>query len=144
MVGPGGPPEILGVVTRKASRTTDWLAPVLADLVCVGVFALAGRSSHESGSSGWVVVAIMWPFALSVVAAHAIVLRSGRPARRVWPEGVAVLAVTYVLGMVLRVASGRGIAAGFLVVALVFLALTMLGWRTVRWLVTRRRTSRAR
>jgi hypothetical protein len=35
--------------------------------------------------------------------------------------------------------SGRGIAVGFLVVAAVFLALTMLGWRAILRLVSRRR-----
>jgi hypothetical protein len=130
------PPAILGAVTTIAARrTTGWLLPVLADLVCVLVFAAAGKSSHEAGDSEWVVLAIVWPYALSVVLAHAGLLLRGRHTRRVWPEGAVVLAVTYVLGMVLRLLSGRGIAGGFLVVAVVFLALTMLGWRTVLRLV---------
>jgi len=58
---------------------------------------------------------------------------------RLWPEGGVVLAVTYVLGMILRVLSGRGIAGGFLVVAALFLALTLLGWRGVVRLAARRR-----
>jgi FtsH-binding integral membrane protein len=112
---------------------------VVADLVCVLVFAIAGKTSHEASTSDWVVLAIVWPYALSVVLAHAGLLLRGRPTRRIWPEGVVVLSVTYVLGMVLRVVSGRGIAGGFLVVAVVFLALTMLGWRTILLLAARRR-----
>jgi len=46
--------------------------------------------------------------------------------------------VTYVLGMALRAASGRGLAVGFLIVAAIFLAATMLGWRGVVSLVTRK------
>ena len=52
---------------------------------------------------------------------------------------MAVLAITYVLGMLLRALSGRGMAPGFLVVAVLFLAITMLGWRAVAHLVARRR-----
>ncbi len=107
------------------------LLSLLADLACVLVFAVAGKSSHEASSSEWVVLAIVWPFALSVAFAHAGLLVRGLQTHRVWPEGVTVLVVTYVLGMLLRVLSGRGIAVGFLVVAAVFLTLTMLGWRAV-------------
>ena len=111
--------------------------------MCVLVFATAGKSTHESSTSEWVVLAIVWPFALSVVLVHAGLLLPRRPTARTWPEGVLVLAVTYVLGMVLRLVSGRGIAGGFLVVALVFLALTMLGWRAVLRLTSRRQAARA-
>lgn len=130
-------------MTRNAPQPTGrWLPAVVADLVCVLVFAFAGKTSHEASASDWVVAAIAWPYALSVVLAHAGLLLRGRQPRRIWPEGVVVLAVTYLLGMVLRVLSGRGIAVGFLVVAVLFLALTMLGWRCVVQLVLRRRTSR--
>ena len=113
---------------------------MVADLVCVLVFAVAGKGSHEAGASPWVVLAIVWPFAVGVVAAHlGLLVRGGSPVR-LRPEGIVVLAVTYVLGMVLRVVSGRGIAVGFLVVAAVFLALTMLGWRAVVRVVAQRGT----
>ena len=127
--------------TRPAGRTPlPWLLPLLADLVCVLVFAAAGKGSHEAGKSEWVVLAIVWPFAVGVLAAHAALVARGRSARPVVPAGVAVLATTYVLGMVLRVVSGRGIAVGFLVVAAIFLAVTLLGWRALAGLVARRRT----
>lgn len=105
------------------------LLPLAADLVCVLVFAFAGKGSHEPGDSDWVVLAIVWPFALSAGLAHAGLISQGRQALRTWPEGVTVLAVTYALGMTLRAISGRGLAPGFLVVAGIFLAVTMLGWR---------------
>jgi FtsH-binding integral membrane protein len=111
--------------------------------VCVLVFAIAGKNSHEASSPDWVILAIMWPFAVAVMVGHAGVLMRQRRARRTWPEGVVVLSATYLLGMLLRVISGRGIAAGFLVVAVLFLALTMLGWRALLRLAMNRRTSRA-
>ena len=105
-------------------------------------FAVAGKGSHEAGASQWVVLAIVWPFAVGVVVAHLGLLSRGGSPARVRPEGIVVLAVTYVLGMVLRVVSGRGIAVGFLVVAAIFLALTMLGWRAVLRIVAQRRGQR--
>jgi DUF3054 family protein len=127
-------------VTKPPGSIAARVWPVLADLLCVLVFAAAGKSSHEAGDSEWVVLAIVWPFALAVAVAHAgLFVRRWQPPR-VWPEGVVVLAVTYVLGMALRVLSGRGIAGGFLVVSALFLALTMLGWRAIVSLVRRRRS----
>ena len=91
-------PAILAVVTTKAPRpAASWLLPAVADLVCVLVFAAAGKGSHEAGESEWVVLAIAWPYALSVVLAHAGLLLRGRRTSRVWPEGAVVLAVTYPL-----------------------------------------------
>jgi Protein of unknown function (DUF3054) len=118
--------------------TTRWLWPLVADLACVLALALGGKSSHEASDSDWVVLVIVWPFALAVGLAHVVLARRGRPAAPLWPEGVLVLAVTYGLGMLLRGLSGRGLAPGFLVVAAVFLAVTMLGWRVVVGLVGRR------
>lgn len=86
-----------------------------------------------------VVLAIGWPFVLAAGLAHLVLALQRRRTGRVWPEGATVLAVTYPLGMILRVTSGRGLAAGFLVVAAVFLAVTMLGWRAVTLVATRRR-----
>lgn len=128
------------VVTSTGLRPTRrWLGPVVADLVCVLALAIGGKNSHEAGDSDWVVLVIVWPFALAAAAAHVWLVARGRRASRVWPEGELVLAVTYVLGMVLRAISGRGMAPGFLVVAALFLTVTMLGWRVVALLLTRRR-----
>ncbi len=107
------------------------MLPLLADLACTVAFAFGGKTSHEAGESDWVVLAIVWPFALAVAAAHAGLFAKGRRAERVWPEGVTVVAATYVVGIALRAISGRTIALGFLVVALVFLTVTMLGWRAL-------------
>ncbi|ANH37476.1 hypothetical protein I601_1034 [Nocardioides dokdonensis FR1436] len=114
------------------------LGPLVADLVCVLALAVGGANAHDGGESDWVVLVIMWPFAVAAGLAHAGLAWSGRRSRRVWPEGVVVLAVTYVLGMALRVASGRGIAPAFLVVAAIVLAVTMLGWRFLAQVAARR------
>ncbi|GAB6985013.1 DUF3054 domain-containing protein [Nocardioides pyridinolyticus] len=117
------------------------LCPLLADLVCVLALALGGKNTHGAADSSWVVLVIAWPFALAAVLAHAVLLWPGWSASRVWPSGVVVLAATYVLGMGLRALSGRGLAPGFLVVAFLFLAVTMLGWRLVAARTDRRRAA---
>ena len=119
--------------------STRRLWPLVADLACVLALALGGKSSHEPGDSDWILLTIAWPFALAALLAHLLLAWRDRPTPRVWPEGVAVLAITYALGMLLRALSGRGMAPGFLVVAALFLAITMLGWRAVAHLVARRR-----
>ncbi|WP_369688382.1 DUF3054 family protein [Actinomadura macra] len=53
--------------------------------------------------------------------------------------GVGVWLVTVAVGMVLRVVSGQGTAFAFVVVALAFLALVLLGWRLVAGRVSPRR-----
>lgn len=105
------------------------LVPIVLDLVCVLAFAYGGKSSHEASDSNSIVLTIVWPFAVAVLVGWAGAIWNGMRGLRTWPGGVTILAVTYVLGMVLRAVSGRGIAVGFLIVALCFLALTMLGWR---------------
>jgi hypothetical protein len=117
---------------RPAGR---WLWPVVADLLCVLALALGGKNSHDEDGSLWLVLVIAWPFATAAVLAHLVLTSRGRSASRVWPDGVVVVAVTYVLGMVLRAVSGRGLDPAFLVVAGSFLTLTMLGWRAVLRLV---------
>ncbi|MCL8027199.1 DUF3054 domain-containing protein [Nocardioides bruguierae] len=114
-----------------------WLV-ILVDLVFVLFFAAAGRESHESGSALALVLVIAWPFVVALAAGHALVaLRRWSPAP-VWPSGVTVLAVTYLLGMSLRFVQGRGLAPGFLVVSLIFLTVTLLGWRASIAFVERR------
>ncbi len=124
---------------RSASR---WLWPLAADLGCVLALAVGGRNTHDATASGWVVLAIVWPYAVAAGLAHLWLVSRRRQAGRIWPEGAIVLAVTYVLGMILRAISGRGLAPGFLVVAAIFLALTMLGWRGVVAYVTGRHATR--
>ena len=127
------------MISTGQRPTLRWAWPLAADLACVLALGIGGKRSHDAGESAWVVLAIAWPFALAAVLAHLWLVSRGRPTRRVWPEGAIVLAVTYALGMVLRGASGRGLAPGFLIVACLFLALTMMGWRGVAYLLARNR-----
>lgn len=127
---------------RDLPRLRAWVPPVLLDLVCVLAFAYGGKNAHEGGDSDWVVLVIAWPYAVAAALSHAGLIARGQATSRAWPGGAVVVAITYVLGMLLRVVAGRGIAVGFLVVAICFLVLTMLGWRVLARLLARLVTRR--
>ena len=65
--------------------------------------------------------------------------RAWRQPFRLWPAGVGAWLGAVALGMLFRVVSGQGTAVAFIVVALAFLGVFLLGWRWVRLAVLRRR-----
>ena len=79
------------VVTSTGLRPTRrWLGPVVADLVCVLALAIGGKNSHEAGDSDWVVLVIVWPFALAAAAAHVWLVARGAAGELGRPEGELV------------------------------------------------------
>jgi len=76
------------------------------------------------------------------VAVGWLVARAWRRPLALWPTAVAVWAATWAVGMLLRLATGQGIAPSFQVVAAVFLGLGLVGWRALAWVVARRRPAR--
>lgn len=128
-------------MTRPARPTSAVVRDAVLDLLCVAAFVLIGRRSHDeaSGLEGFLRVA--WPFAAALVVTTLVTVGT-RPGR--WWTGVAVWLGTVGGGMALRIGvQDRPLKVGFLVVTALFLALTMLGWRTLAWAVwprVRRRT----
>lgn len=110
-----------------------WIAALL-DLICVVAFVAAGIESH-SDSDSFIKVAAPFIAALAVAWLVAAPLRAPETLR----AGAVIWLVTLVGGMLLRRVTGEGTAAAFILVASLFLAVTMLGWRGVRELVVRRR-----
>ena len=108
------------------------------DLLAVVAFAAAGKDSHaEHGGLGEVLV-IAWPFAAGAAvgwAAHLAIRRTAPLAPRagLWVVGGALL-----VGHLLRVVTGRGTAASFVVVSAVVLLVLLVGWRGAARLVRRR------
>ncbi|WP_054815390.1 DUF3054 domain-containing protein [Nocardia arizonensis] len=115
-------------------------APFGVDLALVILFAAIGRGSHgEAVVSG--LLETVWPFAVGLVLGWAIAFavwlrfvpethrRSDFDARRAWPTGVVIWLTTVGCGMMLRAITGQGVAASFVVVATIVLALFLLGWR---------------
>lgn len=98
------------------------------DVACVLVFVVIGRASHASGETPTGIASTAWPFGCGLACGWAAARAWRRPDALV-PAGLGVWLGTVAVGMVLRVVAGQGTAAAFIVVALVFLGLFLLGWR---------------
>jgi Protein of unknown function (DUF3054) len=110
-----------------------WPAVAL-DVGCVLVFVIIGRASHTKGESLAGIASTAWPF-LAGLGVGWLAARGWRRPLAISPEGLAIWLCTVALGMILRVVSGQGTAVAFIAVALVFLALFLLGWRLLARLV---------
>ncbi len=106
------------------------------DVLCVLVFVVIGRASHTQGESLAGIASTSWPFLCGLAAGWAV-SRAWRRPLALRPAGIAAWLGTVALGMVLRVVAGQGTAVAFIVVALAFLGLFLLGWRLAARLVTR-------
>jgi peptidoglycan/LPS O-acetylase OafA/YrhL len=103
------------------------------DVCCILLFVVIGRASHTKGESAAGLASTAWPF-LAGLAAGWLASRAWRRPAALVPSGVAAWLGTVAVGMVLRVLAGQGTAFAFIIVALVFLGLFLLGWRLVaRW-----------
>jgi hypothetical protein len=111
---------------------------VALDVCCVLVFVVIGRASHTQGESLAGIASTSWPFLCGLAAGWAAA-RAWRRPLALRPAGLVVWLGTVAVGMILRVVSGQGTAVTFIVVALAFLGLFLLGWRVLGRLVTRRR-----
>jgi len=123
------------------------------DTGCVLIFVVIGRASHVRGESLAGIATTSWPFLCGLAVGWAVARGwRRRPARgssargaaawpgwalAVRPAGVVIWLCTVTAGMLLRVVSGQGTAPAFIVVALVFLGLFLLGWR-LAWQLARR------
>jgi hypothetical protein len=123
-------------------RPRAWLA-VAVDIVWVLVFVVIGRASHARGEALGGLASTAWPFLAGLGAGWLVLfllwhrvlpwhrVREARPlpAFGVMPAGVVAWLATVAVGMTLRVVGGQGTAVAFIVVALAFLGLFLLGWR---------------
>jgi hypothetical protein len=113
-----------------------------ADVICLLVFAIVGRSSHGESTSLVGVLHTAWPFLVGGLA--------GSVLARLWSDpyafrgGTLVWLGALVLGMALRAVTGAGVVLSFVVVTAVVLAVLLLGWRGVVALVSRGRLRRTR
>ncbi len=109
---------------------------MLLDICCVLVFVIIGRASHAKGEALGGIASTAWPFLCGLVAGWAL-SRAWRAPVALAPAGVAAWLSAVALGMALRVIAGQGTAVAFVVVALAFLGLFLLGWRLLWRLATR-------
>ncbi|QAY60572.1 DUF3054 domain-containing protein [Microbacterium protaetiae] len=109
----------------------------VADIVIVLVFAIIGRASHGEHLDLGGIATTAWPFLAALLVGWAALFAWRAPTRPV-RTGLPLWAVTLAGGMLLRVASAQGTALPFILVAGVFLLLTLVGWRVVAALLARR------
>ena len=101
-----------------------------ADVVGILVFVAIGRTTHTDGVTVPGMASTSWPFLAG--AAFGWVAAGGW--RRPWelvPTGVVIWVSCVAVGMLLRVMAGQGTAPAFILVALAFLGLALLGWRAL-------------
>ncbi len=133
------------VVSMPASKPTlvrTALIAGLADAVLILVFAAIGRDAHQRADVLTGVFATAWPFLVGAAIGW-LAVRVWRAPFQAWPAGVAVWIATVAGGMLLRAATGQTVVLAFIIVALISLAILLLGYRAVIALVVRvRRRSR--
>ncbi len=108
----------------------------MLDVCCVLIFVIIGRASHTQGESLGGIASTSWPFLCGLGAGWAA-SRAWRRPLALRPAGLVVWLGTVTIGMILRVVSGQGTAVAFIIVALAFLGLFLLGWRLIGRLLTR-------
>jgi uncharacterized membrane protein len=112
-----------------------------ADAVLILVFAAIGRDAHQRGEIITGVLATAWPF-LAGAAVSWLALRVWRAPLALWPAGVVVWLGTVAVGMLLRAVTGQSVVLPFIIVALISLAVFLLGYRLVVAAVRRFGTGR--
>ena len=117
------------------SRTA--LRAITFDALCVLLMVVIGTRNHktDTGITGILFVAAPFWIAMSLTHLAPLLQRKNRKD----PNVYMVWGYTVVMGMVLRnMVFSRGTAVAFIIVAMVFLGITMFGWRS---LLARRATT---
>lgn len=112
-----------------------------ADALLIMLFAAIGRDAHARGDVITGVLLTAWPF-LTGAAITWVVLRPWQGPLAPWPAGVAVWLGAVGIGMVLRAATGQTVVLPFVIVALISLAVLLLGYRLLVLGLLRLRRSR--
>ncbi len=118
------------MTTEQATGNRSAALAFLADVVCVVIFCTIGRRSHAEGITLGGVAQTSWPFLTGTVAGWAL-SRGWRRPTALNPTGLAIWVSTVAIGMLLRKASGQGVAVSFVIVASTVTAILLLGWRGV-------------
>jgi hypothetical protein len=124
----------------RFSRTA--IRAAVLDVASVLVFVVIGRASHNHGESVPGVASTAWPF-LAGLGVGWLVARAWRRPMALVPSGLAAWLAAVAVGMVLRVVAGQGTAVSFIIVALCFLGLFLLGWRLLARIFSRPTPRRA-
>jgi hypothetical protein len=122
-------PVVTTPVVTTAVVATGILATAV-DVCCVLAFAIIGRHAHHHGDTVAGIWHTAWPF-LAGLAVGLAAVRYWRRPLAIGTAGIGAWVGAAGAGMVIRVLAGQGTAAAFIAVAVVFLALFLIGWRFV-------------
>ncbi|CAN5153015.1 hypothetical protein BH09ACT1_BH09ACT1_18840 [soil metagenome] len=123
-------------VSTARPRTVHVVIYAAIDIVLVLAFAMIGRVSHGEKLDGTLIT--FWPFLVGLALGW-IIARAWRDPLRINWVAVIIVAVTVVVGMVLRGITGQGVEAGFVIVTTIVLGVFLIGWRFIFFLVRRAR-----
>jgi peptidoglycan/LPS O-acetylase OafA/YrhL len=118
------------------------LPAIAVDVICILVFAILGRSSHQETTDLLGVAHTAWPFLAGCLLGTLL----GRTWRHPFSikSGVAVWLGAVAGGMVLRLLTGAGVQLSFIIIASCVLALLLIGWRAIFRLIQHARTNSSR
>ena len=121
-------------MSRSANlwHVRSWRLAAVLDGCCVLAFVIIGRARHDTagGESLGGIASTAWPFLAGLLGGW-LGTRAWRQPLAVVPAGLGAWLGAAGLSMALRAAAGQGTAAAFVLVALAFLGLFLLGWRLV-------------
>lgn len=123
------------------SHVKVWPA-IAVDSICVLIFAIVGRGSHREANDLVGVLSTAWPFLAGTLTGYVLARAWRHPATL--RSGAIVWLCTVAVGMLLRLATGRGTALAFVLVATIALGVLLLGWRAMLGAVHTARRSAAR
>ncbi|HZA32189.1 MAG TPA: DUF3054 domain-containing protein [Propionibacteriaceae bacterium] len=115
---------------------------IAVDSICVLIFAIVGRGSHREANDLVGVLSTAWPFLAGTLTGYVLARAWRHPATL--RSGAIVWLCTVAVGMLLRLATGRGTALAFVLVATIALGVLLLGWRAMLGAVHTARRSAAR
>ncbi len=113
---------------------------VALDAGAIVIFAAIGRANHAEGilgDRGIGLATTAWPFLIGAGLGWVIAKGWNKPCA--WrPTGVIIWASALVGGMLLRLVSGQGVQVSFVIVAGLFLAAFLIGWRVISGVLAKR------
>jgi hypothetical protein len=112
------------------------------DTFSVVLFVAIGRREHDRDSAIAGLIETAAPFLIALAGAWLVLGVWKRPTE--WRTGVGVWAIVVVAGMLLRnLVFDNGTATAFVIVATLFLALFIVGWRLAFAAMNRRHVANA-
>ena len=130
---------VVSLPLMALKHPTRW-API-ADLLVIAIFVAVGRNRHGLDSTGpiWFLT-VLWPFALAWMISG-VTFRLYASSDRTWLRLVGVIIATAILGGLLRGFTSHTMFSVFNIVFSLFILLGTAGWRALRLLTLRVRSS---